>query len=122
MLQALTSTSPEAAMRIRTFVVIAAAALAVAVTSLAPGVLSAQSSAPAALSGVVMSQEEGAMEGVIVNARRQGANFTVSVVSDAQGKYSFPRTHLEPGRYALTIRAVGYDLSDRAATEVKPGK
>ena len=32
------------------------------------------------------------MEGVVVNARRDGANFTVSVVSDAQGKYSFPRT------------------------------
>ena len=48
--------------------------------------------------------------------------FTVTVVSDAQGRYSFPRTHLEPGKYALKIRAVGYDLSDRAATEVKAGK
>ena len=58
------------------------------------------------------------MEGVVVSARREGANFTVSVVSDAQGKYSFPRTHLEPGKYALTIRAVGYDLSGPGYVEI----
>ena len=50
------------------------------------------------------------MEGVVVSARRDGATFTVSVVSDAQGRYRFPHTHLTPGTYALTIRAVGYDL------------
>ena len=61
------------------------------------------------------------MEGVVVNARRDGANFTVSVVSDAQGKYSFPRTHLEPGKYTLTIRAVGYDLVGPARADVTAG-
>ena len=63
-----------------------------------------------ALTGVVTSAEEGKMEGVVVNARRAGANFTVSVVSDGQGRYSFPRTHLEPGQYTVTIRATGFDL------------
>ena len=62
------------------------------------------------------------MEGVVVNARRDGANFTVSVVSDAQGKYSFPRTHLEPGKYAVTIRAVGYDLTNPGPADVAAGK
>ena len=62
------------------------------------------------------------MEGVVVNARRDGANFTVSVVSDAQGQYSFPRTHLEPGKYAITIRAVGYDLTDPGPAVVAAGK
>src|ERR1700733_13807213 len=87
------------------------ASIVAGVLSLAPTALIAQSSGVVALSGVVSSQEEGAMEGVVVSARRAGANFTVSVVSDAQGKYGFPRTHLEAGKYALTIRAVGYDLS-----------
>ena len=50
----------------------------------------------AALTGAVNSQEEGQMEGVVVSARRDGATFTVSVVTDAQGRYSFPRTHLDP--------------------------
>ena len=50
------------------------------------------------------------MEGVVVTARRDDANFSVSVVSDAQGQYRFPRTHVEPGRYGVTMRAVGYDL------------
>ena len=36
------------------------------------------------------------MEGVVVTARRDGANVDVSVVSDAQGTFNFPRTHLEP--------------------------
>jgi streptogramin lyase len=62
------------------------------------------------------------MEGVVVNARRDGANFTVSVVSDAQGKYSFPRTHLSPGKYALTIRAVAYDLIGPNSVEITEGK
>ncbi len=62
------------------------------------------------------------MEGVVVSVRRAGANFTVSVVSDAQGKYSFPRTHLEPGKYAVTIRAVGYDLADSAPVDIAEGK
>ena len=58
------------------------------------------------------------MEGVVVSARRETANFTVSVVSDAEGHYSFPRTHLVPGRYNLTTRAVGYDLVATGSVEV----
>ena len=81
----------------------------------------AQASTQAALTGIVSSDEEGKMEGVVVTARRDGANFAVSVVSDAQGRYSFPRSHLTAGAYAMTIRAVGYDLTDRGAVEVKPG-
>ena len=81
----------------------------------------AQGSATLALSGVVSSSEEGAMEGVVVSARRDGANFTVSVVSDAQGRYRFPRTHLDPGSYALTTRAVGYDLQPAGPVEVTAG-
>jgi streptogramin lyase len=72
----------------------------------------------AALTGAVSSQEEGQMEGVVVSAQRGGAIFTVSVVSDAQGRYSFPRTHLEPGSYAISTRAVGYDLVDPGPVEV----
>src|SRR5579859_6526386 len=93
------------------FLAIALGSIVFGAMSGGPPDLIAQSSDPVALSGVVSSQKEGIMEGVIVSARRDGANFTVSVVSDAQGKYSFPRSHVEPGKYALTIRAVGYDLS-----------
>jgi len=109
-------------MRARTLLIIATAALAAGVISPTPGELRAQAPGPAALSGVVSSQEEGPMEGVVVSARRAGANFTVSVVSDAQGKYSFPRTHLEPGRYTITTRAVGYDLIDSAPVEFAAGQ
>ena len=62
------------------------------------------------LSGKVTSSEEGAMEGVLVSAKRAGSTITVTVVSDAQGRYSFPAKRLAPGRYQLRIRAIGYEL------------
>ena len=96
--------------------------IVVSAMSWAPPDLIAQTSDSVALSGIVSSQAEGLMEGVVVSARRDGANFTVSVVSDAQGKYSFPRTHMEPGKYALTIRAVGYDLVGPGSVEIAAGK
>ncbi len=104
------------------FHAIALGIIAVGVMSWAPPDLIAQASEPVALSGVVSSQQEGPMEGVVVSARRDGANFTVSVVSDAQGKYSFPRSHVDPGKYALTIRAVGYDLNGPGTVTIAEGK
>src|ERR1700730_6870918 len=67
-------------------------------------------SAHAALVGKVTSQAEGAMEGVIVGAKKAVSTITTWVVSDAQGQYSFPRDRMEPGKYAISIRAVGYEL------------
>jgi virginiamycin B lyase len=75
-----------------------------------------------ALSGIVSSREEGNMEGVIVTARREYGSVAVSVVSDSQGKYSFPATHLKPGTYTLKMRAIGYDLSDPGPVTLIEGK
>jgi virginiamycin B lyase len=57
-----------------------------------PTVAGAQ--APAALGGQVSSAKEGAMEGVVVSAKKAGGTVTVSVVSDAKGHYSFPASRL----------------------------
>ena len=64
----------------------------------------------AALSGRVSSTEEGPMEGVLVTARRAESTIAVTVVSDEQGRYRFPAERLQPGHYAISTRAVGYDL------------
>jgi streptogramin lyase len=72
----------------------------------------------AALTGTVSSDAEGAMEGVVVTAHKDGSVIQTSVTSDAQGHYSFPENRLEAGHYTLAIRAVGYDLSAAAATDV----
>ncbi len=106
----------------RLLLAVALAVLFAGATGWALPALAAQDASAVALSGVVSSPQEGLMEGVVVNARRDGANFTVSVVSDAHGKYSFPRTHLDPGKYALTIRAVGYDLIGPKSAEVAADK
>jgi len=71
-----------------------------------------------ALSGSVSSQAEGSMEGVIVGAKRAGSNMNVSVVSDKQGRYSFPAERLEPGNYTLRIRATGYMLESANAVTI----
>jgi virginiamycin B lyase len=65
----------------------------------------------AVLSGVASSHAEGAMEGVLVTAKRVGGKIAVTVVTDKQGHYSFTSNELAPGQYKLSIRAIGYDLS-----------
>jgi len=93
-------------------------AASIAVLSYA-GFASAQSAQSAvALKGQVTSAEEGAMEGVLVNAKMAGSNKTVTVVSDEKGQYGFPASRLEPGKYTITIRAVGYELASAATPDV----
>ena len=72
----------------------------------------------AALSGAVSSAEEGAMEGVVVTAKKPGSIVSVSVTSDAQGHFAFPKGRLEPGQYNISIRAVGYEASAPAKADV----
>jgi len=82
----------------------------------APTGANAQGSA--AIAGTVSSAAEGAMEGVVVTAHKDGSIVSVSVITDAKGHYAFPENRLEPGHYTLAIRAVGYDLSAPAAASV----
>ena len=76
----------------------------------------------AALSGKVSSDRQGLMEGVVVSAKRDGSTITVSVISDAKGRFSFPAACLEPGHYALGIRAAGYDLDGPRDATVAAGR
>ena len=62
------------------------------------------------------------MEGVLVSAKKAGSTITVTVVSDKDGRYSFPASKLEPGQYALRIRAIGYDLDNHKSIEVAAQK
>src|SRR5499427_4712064 len=71
-----------------------------------------------ALTGKVSAAQESVMEGVLVSARRDGSNVTTTVVTNAQGTYSFPADRLTPGRYTLSIRAIGYQLDGPKSVEV----
>jgi virginiamycin B lyase len=72
----------------------------------------------AALGGQVTSEAEGAMEGVVVSAKKAGSTVMVSVISDAQGRYSFPADRLPAGKYSVTIRAIGYDLAAPTTADI----
>lgn len=58
------------------------------------------------------------MEGVLVSAKKDGSTITTTVATDENGHYGFPADRLDPGHYALTIRAVGYDLKGPASADV----
>ena len=96
---------------------------AVALVLVAVGMLHAPQvrAANEPLAGVVSSQLEGRMEGVLVSAQKRGTPITVTVVSNAQGAYSFPAGKLSAGIYDLRIRAAGFDLSGAANTLVRNG-
>jgi virginiamycin B lyase len=74
------------------------------------------------LSGQISSTEEGAMEGVLVSAKKDGATMTVTVASDDKGRYSFPADRLTPGHYTLKIRAVGFDLDGPKSVDIPSGQ
>jgi virginiamycin B lyase len=76
----------------------------------------------AALTGQVTSTPEGPMEGVLVSAKRDDSTVTVTVVTDARGRYTFPQKRLAPGNYSLKIRAVGYELDDSRPVRITPHK
>src|SRR5262247_779019 len=81
----------------------------------------AQAQTGAALTGTVSSQEEGNMEGVLVNAKKEGSNVTITVVTDDKGVYSFPADRLAPGKYTISIRAAGYVLGGPRNADVTAG-
>lgn len=110
----------QARMQARHFGLTIATALAAATFMLPSGGACAQSAD--ALVGQVNSPQEGAMEGVVVSARKAGSIVTVSVLTDHEGRYRFPAARLAPGSYALAIRAAGYDLDGTATAEVEAGK
>ena len=97
-------------MQKKLFLAIAIAAAVVSVRFATADPVQANGSPAAALTGQVSSQKEGFMEGVAVGAKKEGSTITVNVMSDEKGRYSFPASKLGPGRYALKIRAAGYDL------------
>jgi virginiamycin B lyase len=76
----------------------------------------------AALTGQVTSEQEGPMEGVLVTAKKAGATVATTVVTNKEGRYSFPASRLEPGEYTLKIRAAGYDLDGKGAAEIAADK
>ena len=99
-------------MRFGTHSIVATAVLSVALAAYSTGAVAQ------ALAGKVSSAEEGAMEGVLISAKRAGATVTITVVSDKEGRYAFPAAKLEPGRYSIRIRAVGYDLEGPGAVDI----
>src|SRR5262245_4464696 len=108
----------EAAMRIRSGFFIGLTCAVTGLSSPTTGKVRAQAPDQVALAGTASSAEEGAMEGVLVIARRTGAPFTVTVVTDARGHYTFPRDVLQSGQYSLRIRAAGFELETPVTTTV----
>jgi len=101
-------------MRLRQFSLAAGVSAAALLTALA----GAQAQV---LTGKVTSAQEPVMEGVLVSVKKEGATVTTTVVTDDKGEYSVPNGRLEPGKYAITIRAAGYVLDGPKSVELPAG-
>jgi streptogramin lyase len=100
---------------------------ALVVAALAPQTVSSRGRAAAdtsrsTLTGRVSSAEDGAMEGVLVSVRRDGSTVTTTVATDKDGRYALLAPRMEPGRYTVRIRAVGYELDGPTTIEIVAGK
>jgi virginiamycin B lyase len=82
----------------------------------------AKSETAESLSGQVTSADEGAMEGVLISAKKEGSTVSVTVVSDDHGHYRFPAGRLDAGHYALRVRAGGYDLDGPNSIDIPTEK
>ncbi len=87
-----------------------------------PAAAQAEAQSAIALTGQVSTTEDGALEGVLVSAKKAASTVTITVVSDREGRYRFLRSKLEPGEYLLRVRAAGYDLNGRTSADVTPDK
>ena len=96
------------------------AAIGVAFAITLPAASAAQT--PSALTGLVSSADEAAMEGVLVSATKAGSTITTTVVTGADGRFNFPTDRLTPGKYNLAVRAIGYQLDAPKTVEIKPGE
>src|SRR5215212_6167793 len=106
----------EKLMRYRIPAFVAGAAFALTL-----GQANAQSISPPSVTGKVTSAEEGAMEGVVVRAKK--GIVTISVVSNAKGEFSFPANKLRgDGDYAVSVKATGYDLDGPKSVTIAGGK
>jgi virginiamycin B lyase len=110
----------EPRQRIKSKIVILALAFVISVAG--PVAAHSDDRAPSALVGRVSSETAAPMEGVLVRAKGAGSTVSVTVVTDRNGKYSFPATRLAPRTYNLEIRAVGYVLANPISVEITSGK
>src|SRR5207247_10164938 len=112
----------EVIMETRRFLLTVAVTLAACLlpSPLAPRRVEAQ--APPTLTGQVTSAEEGPMEGVVISARKDGSTISISVVTNAQGRFAFPAERLESGHYTLKARAAGYELDGGKGAAVAAGQ
>jgi virginiamycin B lyase len=108
-------------MRTRNLWLVAAGSAALLLTGGARSGVGAQA-LPPALTGQVSTTETGALEGVLVSAQKSQSPITITVVSDQNGRFSFPAAKLAAGHYALRTRASGYELDGVQAADVADGK
>src|SRR4029077_20576474 len=51
-----------------------------------------------------------------------GSTISISVVTNAAGRFAFPAARLDPGHYALKARAAGYELDGASTADVASGQ
>ena len=85
-------------------VIVASATAALVLAVIVP---TAAQSPAAALTGLVSSQDEGAMGGVLVSAKRAASTITITIVSDEDGRTAFPGAGWNRARTRFAFEQLG---------------
>ena len=80
----------------------------------------AEAASTPAITGKVTGPDGTPLEGVVITANKFSSTITVSVVSQADGRYSFSADRVGPGDYFLAVRATGFELAGNGAAKVAP--
>src|SRR5438046_10525557 len=67
-------------------------------------------------------QNKESMKDVLNRSKKACSTVTITLVSDEKSRYNFPSKKLEPGQYAIVVRAVGYEVDGAVAATITPGK
>ncbi len=71
------------------------------------------------ITGVVKDPSGAPFKGAFVRARNMGKKITISVLSDAQGRYRAP--NVPPGEYEVRTMAIGFKSDPRTGVKVSDG-
>ena len=85
--------------------------LCTAVLMLAVNPLAAVGTSLYSVTGTVLDGAKQPLEGVLISLRSEEREQLVSVASNAQGQFRFPRSRLPAGDYRLSVRATGFTLA-----------
>ncbi|HKX32485.1 MAG TPA: TonB-dependent receptor [Blastocatellia bacterium] len=79
-----------------------------------PGVTAQTTSG--SIAGTILDQHQGTVAGAVVTATEEAKRFSLSAITDAEGRFVFPQ--VPPGTYTISVEATGFKKLQRRGMEL----